>query len=110
MNMPEKVAKGIPGAEAVKIRPKAIAKFVRIRIFDGGNKTSRTRNIHAPRGSSFTESGIQGLLEQTADNLEKARPHLSYRLVELSPSSFNFIVDGEVSPVPSDSLAEGACL
>ena len=83
---------------------------MRVRVFDVGNETSRTRNIHAPAGRSFTEEGVQQVLDSIVEQLEKQRPGLEYRLVELSPSSFNFIVESEEAVVSTDNLAEAACL
>jgi len=45
----------------------------------------------APAGRGYSESDIQGMLEQCATHLEKRFPVWEFRLVELGPDRFNFV-------------------
>lgn len=66
-------------------------KAVRIRIFHPGNKRSVTQFHRAQQGQGITAQGIDSILKHTADKIETSWPSEEYSMVQLSPSSFNFV-------------------
>jgi hypothetical protein len=66
-------------------------KAIQITVFLPGNKRP-VRQVHrAPCGRGITADGIDIILAQTADKIEKTWPMEEYSVVALSPSSFNFV-------------------
>jgi hypothetical protein len=66
-------------------------KGIEIRVFFPGNKRS-VRQVHrAPAGRGLNERGVDLILEQTAAKVERSWPKEEYGMVQLSPSSFNFV-------------------
>lgn len=81
-----------------------------LKVFGLGNKkVLHTKICKAAKGHVFNEDGIQRILEEMADVLERQLPNQEFRLVELGHGRFNFInetkefvklgdvVDGSVS-------------
>lgn len=63
-----------------------------LKIFAAGNKkVLHTKICKAAKGHVFNEDGIQRILEEMADVLERQLPQQEFRLVELGHGRFNFI-------------------
>jgi len=77
-------------------KSRKLIRRVTIKIFAPGNVVFQRRIILAGGGRVFTEDGIQKLLEDTADEIDRRMPGHDYELVELQESaSFNFVCRGE---------------
>jgi hypothetical protein len=68
-----------------------IFKAVHLKIFFPGNKKAHRQTVRAPYGQAFNAEGIERLLRDAADQIEKKWPTEQYALVALGPSSFNFV-------------------
>ena len=69
----------------------SIAKRIEVRIFAPGNKTSHAIHLFAGDRKAFTQQGIDSILENCANDIEKRFPGEEYRLVELTGNRFNFV-------------------
>ena len=49
---------------------------------------------HAPARRGYSEAGLDKMLDQVADHLEKRFPTIEFRVVELAPNRVNFIYAG----------------
>jgi hypothetical protein len=73
-----------------------LVRQVTIKIFAPENRGFHKQIILAGNGRTFTEEGIQKLLEAKAEEIEKRMPGHEYRLVELADkASFNFVWVGK---------------
>jgi uncharacterized protein YejL (UPF0352 family) len=63
-----------------------------LKVFALGNKkVLHTKVCKAAKGHVFNEDGIQRILEEMSDVLERQLPQQEFRLVELGHGRFNFI-------------------
>jgi hypothetical protein len=77
-----------------------------LKIFAPGNKKVLATKIYkAGKGHVFNEDGVQRILEDMGDQLERQLPGQDFRLVELSGGRFNFINVTEELP-PDEILFE----
>jgi hypothetical protein len=65
----------------------------RVRVVMPGQKDIIWRSRAGPR-RGYTLDGIQTMLEQVAEHLEKQFPSVEFRMVELEPNRFNFLYEG----------------
>jgi hypothetical protein len=78
-------------SDQAKKSSEPVAKRIEVRIFAPGNKTSHAIHLRAGDGRGFTQEGIDLILENCANDIEKKMPAEEYRLVELSENRFNFV-------------------
>lgn len=68
-----------------------LVRHILIKVFQPGNKLSRTLRLQAPPRKGFSEQGIQSALKQVADRIERLHPLEEYELKELKGHQFNFV-------------------
>lgn len=87
-----------------------VIKCLRLRIFSPKNKVGTTKHVYAGKGKKFTQVGVDDILQQIADGLEKKYPGEEYECVEIGDGAFNFVwrasLPGETGE-PKHDLAEG---
>lgn len=66
-------------------------KAIHVTVFHPGNKRPARQVHRAPHGQGISAKGIDIILAQTADKIEKAWPAEEYSLVTVGPTSFNFV-------------------
>ena len=75
--------------------PKKSRKLVRrltIKIFQPDGLSHVTRIVRAPAGKHFPEHGVDGVLDEIAEEIERRAPGVEYRLVEIGDKGcFNFV-------------------
>jgi hypothetical protein len=76
-----------------------IYPMVTLKLFSVRNTHCRIQKIKAPKGKCWGEAAIQQILTDTADALERELPDEEYRIVEVGPSSFNFVWAGHKKTV-----------
>ena len=68
-----------------------IFPVVEVRLFYPGNEKSLTRRYRAAAKQGFTDEGIDGIVSDLSDAIEKKFPGHEYEMVELAPNRFNFV-------------------
>lgn len=66
-------------------------KAVHIKVFHPGNKRHALQVHRAPHGRGINAHGIDVLLANTAEKIEKTWPGQEYSLVPIGPTTFNFV-------------------
>jgi hypothetical protein len=66
------------------------------------DKKRVSRIVRTPPGKVFTESGIEDVLRQESEQVERFFPGREFRLVPLSGGQFNFV---EISPEKEAEVA-----
>lgn len=72
-----------------------IVKAIHITVFQPGNKRPAREVHHAPPGRGISALGIDTILAQTSDKIERTWPTEDYGLVALGRTSFNFVWRGK---------------
>jgi hypothetical protein len=68
-----------------------LCKAIQIKVFSPQNKRSALQVHRAPFGKGISADGIDMILAQTAEKIERIWPSEEYGLVTLGPTSFNFV-------------------
>jgi hypothetical protein len=66
-------------------------KAVNITVFTPENKKRIRQSFRAPARQGLTADGIDKILLQAAEKIEKSWPTEEYSLVPLGPADFNFV-------------------
>lgn len=66
---------------------------IKVRVFEPGNKRHHDEVYKVAPGKMFTERGVDLVLAQVAEELERRMPLEEYRLVPIAGGQFNFIHD-----------------
>ena len=64
---------------------------VTFKVFNPGNGSARTFILKPRQGDGFTGKGIELLLAQFAEHLERDQAQHDFRLAAIAPNAFNFI-------------------
>lgn len=65
-------------------------KSLTIRVFLS-NGARRTRKLRAKDGMGWHSKGIEEFLEKLFEELERDYPYDEFKLIEISPTQFNFV-------------------
>jgi hypothetical protein len=66
-------------------------KAIQVKVFSPANKRSCLQVHRAPQGQGISAQGIDTILAQTAEKIERTWPSEEYGLVAIGPTSFNFV-------------------
>jgi hypothetical protein len=77
-------------------------KKIKAKVFSPWNQKHIQYDHRAPAGQGISEQGVAMWLKAMSDAIEKQWPGHEYRLVELSPSSFNFVWVREIAEEASN--------
>lgn len=69
---------------------------VEVRLFYPGNEKSLLKHFRAGKGQGFSDEGIERILSDLVEAIEKQFPGHVYNMVELAPNRFNFVCRGEI--------------
>jgi hypothetical protein len=64
---------------------------IRVKIFSPGNKGFMRKTLAAAPGQAFTEAGIERILDQVAETIDKLHPAHEYSMVQVDVDAFNFV-------------------
>ena len=76
----------------LRLHPKhgQLCKQVTLKVFIPG-KRPVIHNVRAKRGHWINEVGLESILDQEVENLEKNLPQYEFRMIEIVPNHFNFV-------------------
>lgn len=68
-----------------------IIRSLKVKVFRVGNKGFVVQTNHAGQKKHFTADGIEKMLAQYAEQIEKNMPNEEYKLVQVGRGEFNFV-------------------
>lgn len=81
---------------------------LRLKVFGVDNKTHTLRVLQPKtRGTYWSDEGVDAILHEVAEDLERRFPAYEYKLVPIGPYAFNFVFVG-TREVPTERIDDGA--
>ena len=91
----------------MRSRPK-MCTSLRLKVFGVDNKSHKLRVLQPKtRGTYWDSKGVDAILHEVAEDLERRFPAYKYKLVPIGPYAFNFVFVG-TREVPTEGVEDGA--
>jgi hypothetical protein len=83
-----------------------IVTFLRVKVFAFENRKCTLRVLRPKPGKGWDAAGVEAMLVEIGEDLERRFPAYAYKRIQVGPLSFNFVFVG-TRAVPTERLNDG---